>query len=83
MPRYTETEAALHFRAAQYAALLLVQRPEECDEALHMLCDAIDAANKHGTPEIDQLTLALYAAIERDDEDTDETARLIFAALAA
>lgn len=78
--RYTQLEAELRARAAEYAAALLVERPELCDDEGSALELAI--LRKSETEGECQLIEQIEAALQRDDEDTDETARLIFEALA-
>lgn len=84
MTRYTQPEAELRARAAEYAAALLVERPDFCRDELDALVQAYDAMAK--APEWTSATVHLMTGIElalsRDDEDTDETARQIFEALA-
>lgn len=83
MSRYSTLEAGVRFAAGSWAASLLIARPD--DELVmrtqEILEHNIDAAVKEGG-----VPLALIAdideALRRDDEDTDETARLIFGALA-
>lgn len=82
--RYSQPEAELRARFAEYGAALLVERPELCRDELDALVQAYDAAAKQPewSHEFEQLVADIDAVLERDDEDTDETARLIFEALA-
>lgn len=84
MTRYTQLEAELRARFAEYGAALLVERPELCRLELDELVQAYDAAAKQPewSHEFERLVADIDAVLERDDEDTDETARLIFEALA-
>lgn len=76
-----QDEAELRARAAEYAAALLVERPELCRDELQSLTDAMAVVANEQTYAV-CLASCLAAILERDDEDTDETARLIFEALA-
>lgn len=79
---YTQLEAELRARAAEYGAALLVERPELCRDELQSLTDALDAATKDSPRwECQCLISSLDDLLQRDDEDTDETARLIFRVL--
>lgn len=82
--RYSQPEAELRARAAEYAAALLVERPELCRDELDSFVQALDQIAKvpEWTSDIVHLVTAFENTLERDDEDTDETARLIFEALA-
>lgn len=82
MTRYTQPEAELRARAAEYAAALLVERPELCRDELQSLTDALDAATDAKRNVFQPLIARIDELLQRDDEDTDETARLIFEALA-
>lgn len=83
MTRYPTREAELRARAAEYAAALLVERPDLCRDELQALTDALDAATKDSPRfECQCLISRMDDILQRDDEDTDETARLIFEALA-
>lgn len=82
MTRYSQTEAELRARAAEYAAALLVERPDLCRDELQALTDALDAATGAKRDVFQPLIARIDELLQRDDEDTDETARLIFAALA-
>lgn len=84
MTRYSQAEAECRARAAEYAAALLVERPELCRDELDGLVQALDQTAKvpEWTSDTARLVAAFEEALERDDEDTDETARLIFEALA-
>lgn len=84
MTRYSAPEAELRASAARYAAALLEKRPEFCDIELQLLVTALDQIAKvpEWTSDIVHFVTSIEQALERDDEDTDETARLIFAALA-
>lgn len=85
MTRYTIQEAELRARAAEYAAALLVERPDLCRDELDALVQAMDAATRWanaGGDVFQPLVARIDTILQRDDEDTDETARLIFEALA-
>lgn len=72
-----EFQATLRHAAALWAAELLVSRPEDTQESQAVL--EFRLVTTHETA----LTRRLWEALERDDEDTDETARLVFEALAS
>lgn len=75
---YTQPEAELRARAAEYAAALLVERPELCQDEQMALQEALDDYDAIDSDFVGQIETLM----NRDDEDTDETARLIFEALA-
>ena len=80
MTRHSFAAAQLIFEAAGYASRLLVSRPEYVEMQLELLQIAMQRCEDE--PAIHPLIARLDAILERDDEDTDETARLIFEALA-
>lgn len=75
---YEPKEAQVRSQAARWAAALLDLRASNTLDEQELLVDLLQA-NAADTPSA--LCSALWAALERDDEDTDETARLVFEAL--
>lgn len=76
-----EFQPDLRYAAARYAAALLIARPD--DETCLRWQRAVERElDELGPRRYSALGKAIDTFLERDDEDTDETARLIFEALA-
>ncbi len=74
----TYLEIRLRRAAAMWASALLVKRPPETWEETEALDRALSECLGRETA---VLVADLEALLGRDDEDTDETARLVFEAL--
>lgn len=76
-----EFQVDLRYASARYAAVLLIARPD--DESCIRWQNAVERElNELGPRRHTELGKSIDAILERDDEDTDETARQIFEALA-
>lgn len=65
--------------AAQWAVALMQMRPSDTVDEQEALVEALQS-NAASVPTF--MCAALWEALERDDEDVYETARMVFAALA-
>lgn len=74
----TYGEAIVRASAARWAAALLEFRPEDTIDEQEAL---VENLQRHASVTPPEIFSALWSALERDDEDTNETARLVFEAL--